>query len=129
MIGPGEIGHGYNRIGALLGVAMSTISEDAIRQFLSRIVDQFQPEKVILFGSYARGNPTPDSDVDVLVVLPFEGRNPEKATQIWIETRPAFPVDIIVRKPHEYKERLKLGDLFFQEIEAKGKVFYEATYA
>jgi predicted nucleotidyltransferase len=76
---------------------MSRIPEEAIRQFLSRIVEQFNPEKVILFGSYARGNPTPDSDVDVLVVLPSDDKPTHKATEILLAVKhPGYPVDLLV---------------------------------
>jgi len=104
------------------------IEREKITAFCDRIVEQFQPEKVILFGSYAYGNPTPDSDVDVLVVLPFEGKNPEKATEIWVASRPRFPIDIVVRKPQELQRRLELGDVFLREIIKRGTVLYETAY-
>ncbi|MBU0512881.1 MAG: nucleotidyltransferase domain-containing protein [Chloroflexi bacterium] len=105
------------------------IEREKITAFCDRVVEQFQPEKVILFGSYAYGSPTPDSDVDVLVVLPFKGKNPEKATEIWMASRPRFPIDIMVRKPQELQRRLELGDVFLQEIIERGTVLYEAAYA
>ena len=104
------------------------IGQEKITAFCDRIVERFQPEKVILFGSYAYGNPTPDSDVDVLVVLPFEGKNPEMATEIWMAARPRFPIDIMVRKPQELQRRLELGDVFLREIIERGTVLYEAAY-
>ena len=51
------------------------VNEQTIQDLCNRIVQDFQPDRIILFGSYAYGNPTPDSDVDILVVLPFEGKN------------------------------------------------------
>lgn len=108
---------------------MTTITRPLIRKFARQIAKQFNPEKIILFGSYAYGKPTEDSDVDILVIMPFKGRNPEKATEIWMATRPKFPIDIMVRKPAELKKRLKLGDFFLREVVEKGKVLYEATHA
>lgn len=103
-------------------------SRPLIRKFARQVAKQFNPQKIILFGSYAYGKPTEDSDVDILVIMPFKGRNPEKATEIWMATKPKFPIDIMVRKPAELKKRLKMGDFFLREITEKGKVLYEASY-
>ena len=108
---------------------MSTIAKTKIRKFANQVAKQFSPDKIILFGSYAYGKPTEDSDVDILVVLSFKGRNPEKATEIWMATKPEFPIDILVRKPAELKQRLKMGDYFFHEITKKGIALYEASRA
>jgi predicted nucleotidyltransferase len=108
---------------------MEKISQRAISAFARQVARQFNPHKIILFGSYAYGKPTEDSDVDILVVMPFKGRNPEKATEIWMATKPRFPIDIMVRKPAELNKRLKMGDFFLREITEKGKVLYEATDA
>jgi len=108
---------------------MKKISRRTISVFARQIAKQFNPEKIILFGSYAYGKPTEDSDVDILVIMPFKGRNPEKATEIWMATKPKFPIDIMVRKPAELKKRLKMGDFFLREITEKGKVLYEAADA
>ncbi len=108
---------------------MSKIARPLIRKFARQVARQFNPDRIILFGSYAYGKPTEDSDVDILIVLSFNGRNPEKATEIRMATKPKFPIDIMVRKPSELKKRLKMGDYFFREITEKGKVLYEAAHA
>lgn len=108
---------------------MATIARPKIRKFAKQVAKQFNPHKIILFGSYAYGNPTEDSDVDILVIMSFKGRNPEKATEIWMATKPEFPIDIMVRKPAELKQRLKMGDFFFREITQKGVALYEAPHA
>lgn len=100
-----------------------------IQSLAKDIVAYFQPQKIILFGSYAHGKATPDSDVDMLVIMPFEGRSPKMATKIWMKTRPDFPIDLMVRRPEEIKRRLDMGDFFIQEIVEKGMVLHEATYA
>ena len=100
----------------------------SLRPAIRRIVQELNPEKIVLFGSYAYGKPTEDSDVDILVIMPFKGRNPEKATEIWMATKPRFPIDIMVRKPAELRKRLKMGDFFLREITEKGKVLYEAAH-
>ena len=107
---------------------MEKISRRAISAFARDVARQFKPQKIILFGSYAYGHPTEDSDVDILVIMPFQGRNPEKATEIWMATKPRFPIDIMVRKPEELQKRLKMGDFFLREITEKGKVLYEASH-
>ena len=108
---------------------MSPISRPLIRKFAKQVAKQFNPQKIVLFGSYAYGKPTADSDVDILIIMPFRGRNPEKATEIWMATKPPFPIDIMVRKPAEIKKRIRLGDFFISEIVEKGKVLYEAAHA
>lgn len=108
---------------------MKQITSKVISDFATQVARQFRPQQIILFGSYAYGNPTDHSDVDILVVMPFKGRNPDKATEIWMATKPKFPIDIMVRKPAELKKRLKMGDFFLREITAKGKVLYEAADA
>ena len=105
------------------------VSMSEIQALANRIAEQFRPQKIILFGSYAYGEPTPDSDVDLLVVLDFEGRNPHKATEIWMATRPSFPVDLMVRKPDEFRQRLRMQDYFMREIAEKGQVLYEPVRA
>lgn len=103
------------------------VSRSLIRKYADQIAKQFHPNKIILFGSYAYGKPTEDSDVDMLVIMSFKGRNPEKATEIWMATRPKFPIDIMVRKPEEMKKRLAMGDFFLREITEKGEILYEAA--
>ncbi len=108
---------------------MSKVTRRSIRKFAQQVARQFNPHKIILFGSYAYGKPTEDSDVDILVIMPFSGRNPEKATEIWMATKPKFPIDIMVRKPGELKKRLKMGDYFLRDVIEKGKVLYETPHA
>jgi len=107
---------------------MDKISRREISTFARKVAKLFNPNKIILFGSDAYGKPTEDSDVDVLVVMPFRGKNPAKATEIWMATKPKFPIDILVRKPGELKKRLRMGDFFLRDIVEKGKVLYEADH-
>jgi len=97
-----------------------------IRALSGRIGRRFHPRRIVLFGSYARGDPTPDSDVDLLVVLAHGGRPVEKAVEIRLATRPAFPLDLLVRTPQEIRKRVAMGDVFIREILEKGEVLYEA---
>jgi len=98
-----------------------------IKEFGRQIGEQFSAERVILFGSYAQGKVTADSDVDLLVIGPFKGRSVDKSVEIRMKLRPQFPVDILIRTPEKVNERLKMGDCFMREILEKGKVLYEAN--
>ncbi len=100
-----------------------------IKDLCRQIVENFQPEKVILFGSYAYGKPTEDSDVDLLVIMPFEGRGVEQAIKIRKKIYPKMPLDLLARTPTQVTEILNSGDFFFKEIIEKGRVLYESENA
>ncbi len=99
-----------------------------IEDVSGRIAAEFEPERILLFGSYAWGAPSPDSDVDLLVILPFEGKAVAKSVEMRLKIKPPFPVDLLVRTPEKIHERLALGDPFIRSILEKGKVLYEAHY-
>jgi len=103
------------------------VALNKIKEFGRQIGEQFGAERVILFGSYAQGTVTADSDVDLLVIGPFKGRNVDKSVEIRMKLRPQFPVDILIRTPEKVNQRLKMGDCFMQEILEKGKVLYDAN--
>ena len=90
-----------------------------------QIARQFSPERIILFGSYAYGAPRPDSDVDFLVLLPFEGKSFRKSLDILNAVNPGFSVDVIARRPDEARRRYDFGDPLIREAFDKGKVLYE----
>jgi predicted nucleotidyltransferase len=97
-----------------------------IRKICQRIAKEYQPKKIILFGSHAYGRPTPESDVDLLVVMDFEGRPFEQSLRITNQLGIVTPVDLLIRTPKEVEERLHDGDMFMREILEHGKVMYEA---
>jgi predicted nucleotidyltransferase len=101
------------------------VNLDRINALSERIVREFQPDRIILFGSYAYGEPSDDSDVDLLVVLPFEGKAAYKAGEIRSRVRPDFPIDLIVRSPQQVQDRLAMDDWFMREIFEKGHTLYE----
>jgi predicted nucleotidyltransferase len=104
------------------------VSMRQIRSVAQRIGREFRPERVILFGSHAYGRPTPDSDVDLLVIMPVRGNPLDKAAEIRRQVRPPFPTDLAVRTPAEVRRRLRWNDFFLKEIIEKGKVLYESAY-
>ena len=102
------------------------VAMNQIEEFGRKVGEEFGAERVILFGSYARGNASPDSDVDILVIGAFEGRSVDKSVEIRMKLRPGFPMDLLVRTPEKVRERVEMGDAFMQEILDHGKVLYEA---
>ena len=83
--------------------------ERIIEQMVLRIVERFDPERIILFGSAARGDAGPDSDVDLLVVMPVEGLKREKQLEIRKALRGIrTPVDIVVSTPEEFDWRQEI---------------------
>jgi predicted nucleotidyltransferase len=94
---------------------------------IERIVSELKPEKIILFGSYAYGNPTPDSDVDLLVIMKTRAREIDRYIAVSNLLYPRqFPVDILVKTPKEVEAASrKKGNFFMREILSKGKVIYE----
>ena len=100
----------------------------SLPEVIQRLASKLQPEKIILFGSYAYGSPTPDSDVDLLVILETNASATERylAVSRLLYPRP-FPVDILVRTPNEIKQALHTGDFFIKEIVSQGHVLYERT--
>lgn len=96
-----------------------------IRRMVSRIVRQFHPEKVILFGSHARGQARPGSDVDLLVVMPFEGSKLEQRLQIRraLHDLP-LPVDVIVTSPEDFAWRKDVVGTIEWPATREGKVLY-----
>lgn len=96
-----------------------------ITDFSRRVAEAFAPEKIILFGSHAYGAPTDDSDVDLLVIMPFEGKWLYKSVEILTRLDPEFPIDLITRRPEEVESRYKSGDPLICDAMNRGKVLYE----
>ena len=98
-----------------------------IDEMVRRIAEQFHPERIILFGSYARGNAGPDSDVDLLVVMRgVEGRRRKTAIAIDIALKDSLlPKDIIVVTPDEVVRHRDLVGTIIRPALREGKVLYE----
>jgi uncharacterized protein len=97
-----------------------------IRRFAQQVGEHFQPDRIILFGSYAYGVPHADSDVDILVVMPARHQHTQAVRIRWAIPVP-FPMDLIVRTPKNLQWRLDEGESFHTEIVTKGKVLYEKS--
>lgn len=100
-----------------------------ILQLCERIAREFNPEKIILFGSHAYGQPTPESDLDLLVVMQFDDDPLEQAVAILNRLNVLLPIDLLVRTPAQIQQRLEMGDSFIGDIIERGQVMYEAHHA
>ena len=102
-----------------------------IKKWCEQVAREFRPEKIILFGSYARGLATEESDVDVLVVMPLARgwRDVRQAAAIRERVSASFPMDVIVRSPRDVARRLARGDGFIADILRHGQLMYEGEHA
>ena len=102
-----------------------TVTESEIQGFCRRLVDLYRPARITLFGSQARGNARPDSDVDLLVEMEHTGTALGMADKMLCAMKPDFSIDLLVRPPGKMRERALMGDQFADEILRTGKVMYE----
>src|SRR5436853_2431873 len=102
----------------------TNIPAHVIRCFARQVAKQFQPDKIVLFGSHAYGTPHADSDVDILVVMSARNQH-DQAAKIRGAVDAPFPMDLIVRTPQSLASRLAERESFHTEIMTKGKVLYE----
>jgi len=105
---------------------MGKITQQKIKKVCQIIAKKFKPEKIILFGSFAWGKPTFDSDVDLMIIK--DTKKNKHLLQIYL-SRILFgngvPTDTLIYTPKEIKKRLNLGDFFIEDIVKRGKVIYE----
>ena len=103
--------------------------EELAQRVIDRLVSDYAPQKVILFGSYAYGTPDRDSDIDLLIIKDRPERFFDRLTtvrKVVAGTHKGVPMDLLVLTPKEVKERLKAGDQFIGEILGKGRLVYAA---
>ncbi len=100
------------------------VPEEAIDEFVANVVDAFDPERIILFGSYAEGRPRPTSDVDLLVVMRSTLRSTQQAAAILQAVEHHFGIDLIVIDPKTLDRRAAMGDSFILDILDRGTVLY-----
>jgi predicted nucleotidyltransferase len=105
------------------------VTDEAIRNFADEIARRYKPEKIILFGSHARGEANEDSDVDMLVIMDFpERRGAYKAAEIEARIDPPFALDLLVRRVADVQWHLDQNDCFMKDIIKEGVVLYDAAY-
>lgn len=99
-----------------------------IRAIVRRLAARFRPDQIILFGSHARGSATPDSDVDLLVVMPLEGGRREKEIEIAVAVGDIrMAKDIIVAAPEELERFRDVAGTVIRAALREGKVVYART--
>lgn len=104
-------------------------NSEMLDRILNKIVSQYKPEKIILFGSYAKGLTDSDSDIDLLIIKNTSERFIDRWTaiqKIILGTHESVPVDTLVMSPQEISKRLSIGDQFIEDIINNGRVLYAA---
>jgi predicted nucleotidyltransferase len=101
------------------------VAMSVIRQLADAIGREFDPERIILFGSHAYGTAGDDSDVDLLVLLRFGGKPFRKSLEILNRTNPPFAVDVVVRDPDDAARRYAEFDPLIRDAFDHGVVIYE----
>ncbi len=100
--------------------------QKVLDQMKSRIVTKFHPQRIILFGSYADGNPGPDSDLDLLIVMQVDGSTRQKANEIdLLMADRIIPMDFIVLTPEQYEQQKDIIGTMVRMADREGKVIYE----
>lgn len=100
------------------------VTREALEAFTQRLVERFASEQVILFGSMARGEARWDSDADILVVMPYEGRPFAKCREIRRACQPGFRVDLVIWRPEDIEPRYRWGDPVIREALDHGEVLH-----
>ncbi|MBA3945959.1 MAG: nucleotidyltransferase domain-containing protein [Herpetosiphonaceae bacterium] len=117
---------------ALVDVPLTRHRDRILQATIDATVDQiarrFQPDQIILFGSYAAGTEQPLSDLDLLVIMDTPISESLQALQIAQALQVHFGLDLVVRTPTNLARRLALGDWFLHEVVTSGKVVYERTH-
>lgn len=102
--------------------------EQKLKEITDKIVKEYQPEKIILFGSWAWGEPRRESDIDLFIVKESQERRIERERQIQrLLLGSKLPVDVLVYTPQEVQRRLWLEDFFIKRILDRGKILYSTV--
>lgn len=107
---------------------LNRLFEKDVAEITKKLKEEYHPEKIILFGSAARGEVKPGSDIDYFIVKNSKNPRHRKAVDIFYLLSGLdreYPVDFIVFTPSELKQRLELGDFFVKNILEEGKILYE----
>jgi predicted nucleotidyltransferase len=104
------------------------IDMDPILAFSQRLAEEFHPRQIILFGSYANGTAREDSDVDLLVIAPFQGNAFDRATEMLRRVNAPFPIDLLVRDPADTARRYRQFDPLIRDALDRGKVLYDSCW-
>jgi len=101
------------------------ITNQKIQEVADKIVKEYQPEKIILFGSYAWGKPHKDSDVDLFIIKETQVAPLARIEMVdKIFSRREFPMDFLVYTPEQVEKRIAIEDLFVKDVITNGKILY-----
>jgi len=119
----------YHFSSAIVPIGCDQPVSKTLPEAVQHIVQTLNPEKIILFGSYAEGTPSEDSDVDLLVIMETDASSKDRSWAVsrLLLPRP-FPVDILVKTPQEIDLAVQRGDFFIKDVISRGKVLYERYY-
>lgn len=107
-------------------VMTATEQEALLREITLRIVREFHPDRIVLFGSHARGDANPDSDIDLLIVMSVAGSIREQATAIDLALADrTYPLDVVVVTPSQFARLQQQEDSLVFEALRVGKVLYD----
>lgn len=101
-----------------------------VSEIVEKLKREYKPQRIILFGSYAYGNPTEDSVINLLILKNTDERRVDRLAQvkrIIYNPNCKIPVSLLVYSPEELEERLRKGDEFIKEIIQKGTILYEGA--
>lgn len=102
------------------------VTETLLEEITRKIVDHFDPEKIVLFGSRSTGSPRTDSDIDLLIIMDTDESPIQRAVEVKRACRPRFvSMDVLVKTPEEMEARLERGSFFLRDILEQGEVLYE----
>lgn len=99
-------------------------TQEQIQEITNKIAREFKPEKIILFGSYAWGKPTKDSDVDLFIVKKTKKPRLNRQLEVRRLINGEIAADILVYTPKETQKRIEMRDFFINDILTKGKTLY-----
>jgi predicted nucleotidyltransferase len=102
------------------------IDEKTILELRDSIALEFRPQRIIMFGSCADGTQAEHSDLDLLIIMRYVGSGLRKAVEILNRVNPRVPVDLVVKTPEEFQQRIRENDFFLADILRRGRVLYEA---
>jgi uncharacterized protein len=102
----------------------------ALKDVIERLIAEYRPLRVILYGSFASGEADADSDIDLLIVKETSARFLERWTEVLrivSGLHRGIPVEPLVLTPAELERRVRAGDQFIAEVLARGQILYEAA--
>jgi len=99
---------------------------EKLKPIVEKIIQEYQPDKIILFGSYAWGKPTEDSDVDLFIIKKSKKRRIERERELRMKLigNKFPPMDLLIYTPEELDKRVVIGDFFIKDILQKGMPLY-----